>query len=174
MQRLEIKDADVMRIAIQDEIQRSEESRYDHRLHGVLLVCSGMSCGAVADLLGQSRRTVQYWVHRFEEHGFAGLQERERSGRPRALSDDLQRRLGRDLRKLPEEFGYRQNLWDGKLVSHHLASNYDVHLGARQCQRLFHALGFRQRKPRPMIAQSDPEAQRAVKKTPAAGKTKGH
>ena len=32
MRKLEIADADVMRIAIQQEIQRSEESRYGHRL----------------------------------------------------------------------------------------------------------------------------------------------
>jgi hypothetical protein len=40
-----------------------------------------------------------------------------------------------------------------------------VDLGVRQCQRLFHHLGFRQRKPRPLIAKSDPEAQRKYKKT---------
>ena len=44
MRRLEIEDAAIMQMAIQDEIHRSEESRYDHRLHGVLLVCSGLSC----------------------------------------------------------------------------------------------------------------------------------
>jgi hypothetical protein len=33
MKRLQIKDADIIRIAIQQEIERSEESHYDHRLH---------------------------------------------------------------------------------------------------------------------------------------------
>jgi len=37
MRKLEIADAGVMRIAIQQEMQRSEESRYDHRLHGLLM-----------------------------------------------------------------------------------------------------------------------------------------
>jgi hypothetical protein len=32
---------------------------------------------------------------------------------------------------------------------------------------LFHQLGFRRRKPRPLIAHADPEAQRQYKKTPA-------
>jgi len=43
MRKLEIKDAGMMKIALQQEISRSEESRYDHRLHGILLVCSGKS-----------------------------------------------------------------------------------------------------------------------------------
>ena len=41
MRKLQIEDAEVMRIAIQQEIERSEESRYDHRLHGLLLVTRG-------------------------------------------------------------------------------------------------------------------------------------
>jgi transposase len=61
-------------MAIQDEIRRSEEARYDHRLHAVLLVTQGRSCHQVAKDLGDSPRSVQYWVNRFEERGFIGLQ----------------------------------------------------------------------------------------------------
>ena len=172
MRKLEIQDADIMRIAIQEEILRSEESRYDHRLHGVLLVCSGFSCGEVAQIFGRSRRTVQYWVRRFEQSGFAGLQETPRPGRPGAVDDVLRERIGQDLRQSPFTFGYSQNLWDGKLLSHHLAKNYGVKLGIRQCQRLFHQLGFRLRKPRPVIARADPEAQERYKKTPPPGQKK--
>ena len=167
MQRLEISDADIMQVALQQEIVRSDESRYDHRLHGVLLVCSGLSTYEVAELFGHSARTVQYWVRRFEQRGFAGLQEAERPGRPTALDASTLEEVGNDLRQDPRELGYTQTLWDGKLLSHHLDAAYRVHLGVRQCQRLFTQLGFRRRKPRPLIAQADPEAQRAYKKTPA-------
>src|SRR5260370_12564512 len=74
-------------VGIQDEIRRSEDSRYDHRLHGVLLVAQGMTCSEVARLLGDGRRSVQYWVHRLEERGLAGLLEGDRAGRPRRLSE---------------------------------------------------------------------------------------
>ena len=169
MRKLEINHAEVMRLAIQDEIQRSDESRYDHRLHGILLVAQGFSAYRVAELLEQSPRTVQNWVRRFNEIGFAGLRDVERSGRPARLDEAALEALNQDLRKPPEDFGYSQNLWDGKLLHHHLAQHYDVDLGVRQCQRLFRELGFRLRKPRPLIAQSDPEAQRAYKKTPPPG-----
>jgi len=172
MRKLEITDAEIMRAAIQQEILRSDESRYDHRLHGVLLVCSGMSSYEVADLFGHSPRTVEYWIHRFERGGLAGLEEGERPGRPAALDGRTLEQVGKDLRRDPRDFGYAQNLWDGKLLSHHLATAHHVHLGVRQCQRLFSKLGFRRRKPRPLIAQADPEAQRAYKKTPAVGAQK--
>ena len=165
MRKLEIKDAEVMRIAVQQEIVRSEESRYDHRLHGILLVCSGLSCAEVAELFGHGRRTIQYWVRRFEESGFAGLGETPRPGRPSLVDKDVRRGVGVDLRLSPREFGYSQNLWDGKLLSHHLSKQYGVQLGARQCRRFFHQLGFRRRKPRPVIAKADQEAQLRYKKT---------
>lgn len=174
MRKLTIQDSEIMKVAIQQEIVRSEEARYDHRLHGVLLVCAGKSCYEVADLLGHSPRTIQYWIERFEQSGFAGLQDQERKGRPAKIDERTFKKVNEDLRQLPRDLGYEQNLWDGKLLSHHLQVKHNVRLGVRQCQRLFSQLGFRRRKPRPMIAQADPEAQREYKKTSSHGKKKGY
>lgn len=170
MKKLEISDIEVMGVAIRQEIARNDESRYDHRLHGVLLVANGMSARQAALWLSESERTVQRWVSRFEEIGFAGLQEGERSGRPRRLTDADWKRVGRDLRRNPREFGFTQTLWDGKLLAEHLRVRYQVTLGARQCQRMFGQMDFRLRKPRPVIAKADPAAQAAFKKTAASGR----
>lgn len=172
MQKLQIKDAEIIRIMVQEEIIRSEDSRYDHRLHGILLVCSGLSCMEVAKLFGHSPRTIQYWVRRFEKDGFAGLQETQRPGRPNTLDEGIRQAINQDLRKSPRELGYNQTLWDGKLLSYHLSKKHTIHLGIRQCQRLFRQLGFRRCKPRPVIAGSDPEVKQAYKKTPVSDKQK--
>jgi transposase len=75
-----VADAENVIFGLQDEIRRSQEARYDHRLHGVLLVAQGMNCCRVAQLLGDAPRTVAYWVEKFEQKGVAGLQEGARSG----------------------------------------------------------------------------------------------
>jgi transposase len=167
MRKLVIADAEVMLLAIQEEIARSAESRYDHRLHGVLLVSQGLSASQVAEWFGEDPRTVARWVHRFEARGFAALHEGERPGRPPRLTPRQVAAVDRVLRQAPRTLGYPQTLWDGKLLAHHVAARFGVSLGVRQCQRLFHQLEFRQRKPRPVIAQADPAAQAAFKKTPA-------
>lgn len=105
MRKLEISDAEVMGIAIRQEIARNDESRLDHRLHGVLLVANGMRARQAALWLYESERTVQCWVTRCEKLGVAGLQEGERPGRPRRLSAEQWPRLERDLRTNPREFG---------------------------------------------------------------------
>ncbi|MHB8352583.1 MAG: hypothetical protein ACYDFT_07865 [Thermoplasmata archaeon] len=67
MRPLTVPDAGNVILALQDEIRRSDESRYDHRLHGHLLVAQGMLAPEVSRMLGDSPRMGQYWVHRFEE-----------------------------------------------------------------------------------------------------------
>ena len=108
-------------------------------------------------------------IARFEKKGLSGLQEGERPGRPTVLDVAVRWKLEKDLRRSPHELKYSQNLWDGKLLSYHLTEKYGVDLGVRQCQRLFTQMGFRRRKPRPLIAHGDPVMQLAYKKTPSHG-----
>lgn len=157
-----------MILALQDEIRRSGEARYDHRLHGLLLVAHGMSCREVAHLLGNSPRTVENWVHRFEQEGLAGLIDGDRAGRPTRLDEKQLGEVGKALRKSPEDFGLVGRIWDGKTLSVWIEQQFGITLGVRQCQRLFRSLGFRLRKPRPLIAHADPELQAQHKKTPRA------
>ena len=151
-------------VGLQQEIQRSEESRYDHRLHGVLLVAQGMTCPEVARLLGDAPRSVQYWVHRYEQQGLAGLAEGERSGRPSRLKEKQVKEINRVLREKPSDSGMQVNLWDGKTLSAWVDKTYGIQLGVRQCQRLLRQLEFRLRKPRPVLARADPARQKKHKK----------
>jgi transposase len=160
-----LSDAESVILAIQDEIRRSEESRYDHRLHAILLVAQGISCSRVAQMLGDAPRTVEYWVRRFEERGFSGLIDRERSGRCPRLGKDHIVAIGDALRRSPNEFGL-SGQWDGKTLSLFIQQNWGISLGVRQCQRLFRDLGFRFRKSRPKMAHADPEQQTTYKKNP--------
>lgn len=168
MRKLQIPDAEIMILALQDEIHRSEEARYDHRLHGLLLVAQGMSCREVAQLLGDAPRTVENWVHRFEEEGLAGLVDGARPGRPRRLSTKQLDEVASALRRSPEDFGLAGHIWDGKTLAAFVENKYKIILGVRQCQRLFRYFDFRLRKPRPLIAHADPELQAEHKKTPEA------
>lgn len=163
MKPLTISDPHLV-LALQDEIRASGDARYDHRLHAILLVAQGMKCPGVASLLGDSVRTVENWINRFEREGFAGLADRERTGRPARLTEEQKRELKNILKGAPADAGFSGNLWDGRILSAYIQKSYRVKLGIRQCQRLFHRLGFRLRKPRPFVAHGDQEEQKQFKK----------
>lgn len=150
--------------ALENEIRRSDQARYEHRLHCILLVAKGMSCPGVAALFGDSVRTVQTWFHRFEEEGLAGLVDADRPGRPGRLNDRQLNEVERVLRRSPREVGMKINLWDGKTLSAFIQKRFGITLKVRQCQRLFRQFGFRLRKPRPLIAHADPSVQQSFKK----------
>ena len=170
MRKLEIESPETAFLAIQEEIRRSDEAKYDHRLHGLLLVANGQSCRGAAGLLGEDPRTVQRWVRTYEREGFEGLRDGARSGRPPVLDPERRKAIETDLRDRPDSFGLVGHLWDGPLLREHLRRRYGVEMGVRQCQRLFHRMGFRLRKPRPQVAgAADPERSEASKKTASPG-----
>jgi transposase len=169
-----ISDNENMIMAIQDEIRRNDASRYDHRLHGVLLVAQGLTCPQAAQLLGDSPRTVVNWVQQFESRGLAGLSDGERPGRPSRLNEQQLVLVEAALRDSPAQFGLSTQMWDGPTLSAYLDKEMGITLKVRQCQRLFRQLGFRLRKPRPQVAQADATLQATHKKTPPPGSKRRH
>jgi len=105
MKKLTIPDAGTVILGLQDEIRRSQDARYDHRLHAILLVAQGFSARQVAEMLGDSPRTVVYWVKNFLDEGLAGLTELDRPGRPPRLSERQLDVIECVLRKSPSECG---------------------------------------------------------------------
>jgi len=136
MRRLTVSESQKAEKIIWKEILRSRDSRYDHRLHGVLSVCRGLSCYQSAAVWGRSPRALEYWVRRFEEDGLHGLMEKERPGRPSRLCRADTERIGRDLQRDPVTCGYPEREWTGELLRMHLAKDYGIRVGLRQSQRL--------------------------------------
>jgi transposase len=122
---------------VQREIQESKDCRYIQRLHGILLVAQGKTCPEVAQLLGRRARTIQLWVRRFKKKGLSGLKDKSRPGRPPRLTVEQMEQIGQALRSTPEEYGLNGHLWDGKTLSAFILKEFNVHLGVRQCQRVF-------------------------------------
>ena len=169
MKRITVPDAETFIAAIQDELSRTREGRYFHRLAVVLHVLRGASAYEASHAFGFSSRAIEYWVNRLASNGLKGLWDGKHPGRPSRLSTSQMQRLRKDLRHSPRDTGYDQNLWDGVLLSHHLGKNYSVSLSVRQCQRLFHQMGFSLQRPRRQASEANHFHQETFKKTSASG-----
>jgi transposase len=169
MKRITVPDAETFIAAIQDELSRTREGRYFHRLAVVLHVLRGASTYEASRAFGFSSRTIEYWVNRLASNGLHWLWDGKHPGRPSRLSASQMQGLRKELRRSPRDVGYDQNLWDGVLLSHHLEKNYAISLSVRQCQRLFHQMGFSLQRPRRQASEADPLKQESFKKTSASG-----
>lgn len=141
MRPLRIQNPESVAEALQDEIRRSEESRYDHRLHAVLLVTQGLSAPEVADWLGDSVRAVELWVHRFQENSLAGLRESRRPGRPSRLNKEQLAQARLTVRSSPSAAGLSADRWDANVLSVYLRA-LGVNLKPRQCRNLLRKWGL--------------------------------
>lgn len=164
MKKLQIPNASTQSYIIQAELQKSDDSRYYHRLHGVLLVAKGFSCSVVACTFGHTVKTIENWVNRFNLGSYDALRDEKHTGRPSKLSDAQFEEIAKDIRINPLNLGYNQSLWDGKLLSYHIEKKFNITLSVRQCQRMFHKFDFRLIKPRPKSSKGDPKKQIEFKK----------
>jgi len=137
--RLDVPNKGLLQRTLKREILRSSESRFLHRLHCVLLVGQCHSCYGVAEWFGESPRTVERWVHQFEEAGIEGLRSKPKSGRPSKLGSEQLEQLRREINKGPIQFGYDQERWDVKLLGAHVSDHFGITLSIRHCQRLLRA-----------------------------------
>lgn len=142
MRLLKIQNPEAVALALNDEIRRSEQSRYDHRLHAVLLIARGLSAPQAAAWLGDSPRAVELWVHRFIKKGLAGLHEERRPGRPSRLNSKQLNMVKAALRATPAEVGLNAHLWTANTLSTYLHS-LGVDLKPRQCRNLLRQWGLR-------------------------------
>ena len=170
MRPISLSDPENSRALLQQEINRHQDARYDHRVHCVSLVAAGLPSEQVALYFGDSPRSVVNWVRRFESQGLAGLAEGNHSGRPGRLSAEQLEEVRTLIRKPPTDAGLSANLWDGKTLAQCLEDRYDIELGVRQCQRLFHQLDMRYRLPRPAVGKADSQRQAEHKKNSNSGR----
>jgi len=127
---------------IRKEFHRSQEARYIHRLHGVLLVLLGLSTVKAGKLLGDPQRTIAHWVIQFKAHGLKGLEEAEKSGRPEILSPAQKAMLADVLAKSPKASGLKADVWTGALISSFLRKRWGIKLTVRHCYRLLRAFKY--------------------------------
>jgi transposase len=74
--------------ALQKMHRQHENFRCRQRAQAILLSKKGYCINEIADILDVDRDSISIWFTRFEEEGVAGLEERERTGRPAIYTDE--------------------------------------------------------------------------------------
>lgn len=69
------------------------DARLVNRARAILLSRKGKRVAEIAELLDVGKSFVEYWIHRFDEHGVEELCDRPRPGRPRKADAAFEKRL---------------------------------------------------------------------------------
>jgi transposase len=146
MQRLRLQDPKKINRKIDKFLNNDPESKFIFRLCSLKMFAN--------------------WIHKINQQGDVEvLRDREKPGRTARLGEDQLEILKVNLQQTPRELGVDANLWDGKALSHYIKKTFGIELQVRQCQRLFRRLGFSLKRARTVVANADPKAKKAFKKT---------
>ena len=114
------------------------------------------NCENVAYLFNNSPRTISNWIHKInKENNIDVLKDKKKSGRKPRLTEGQEKLLKKYLIKHLSGFNINANIWDGKTLSYFIKKKFGIELKVRQCQRLFHKLGFSLKRARPLYAKGD-------------------
>ena len=142
----------------------SDESRYHFKVFAVNMVLSGCSAAKIGAMAGVSKVAVTGWVKIADEQGFEALRPKKHKGATPKLSDEQFKIIDTILQSDPKDFGYKN--WDGPSLAAYIKNEYNVDLSVRQCQRIFHKLGYSHIRPQPYPSKDyeDTEKRKEFKK----------
>jgi transposase len=136
----------------------------DH-IQMVILAMQGRTAPEIAGAVGSSRRTVQYWVYRYNAKGMDGLKD-ARGGNHRLLTVAQEKQVCEHIdRQAADPHG---GIRRGHDLRQWIHQQFGVLYTLTGVYELLHRLGYSCLMPRPRHARTDPAAQAAFKKKPAA------
>jgi len=169
MKRLNVENQEVIKKKIVSYFDKNTESRFIHRLHGILLFINNEkeSCDSIGILFDNSPRSISNWIKKLNKSGgnLESLRDKKRPGRPSRLNSEQMSELKKVLQLAPEESGMTSNIWDGKTLSAYIEKQYGIIMKVRACQNLFHKLGFSLKRARPKVSKGDEKLKEEAKKT---------
>jgi len=122
------------------------------RAQALLWLASGHDVEDITQRLCIGRRTVYYWLERYEARDTHDIGSRlsalPRSGRPRTALGIIDPLIDKVIDLDPRELGYRSTVWTATLLRQHLAESHQLSISERSVSYALARLGIRWKRPR--------------------------
>jgi transposase len=110
-------------------LKQTKEARVFRRAQAVRAVVAGQHVSTVSTTFHLANSALRKWVQRFAAQGPQGLHDRPRPGRPRKVTDELEKHLNRLVDQDPLQHGSISSQWSCQELATVLAREAGVQLG---------------------------------------------
>jgi len=124
---------------------RTARARSVERARILLAIADGRRPGQVAKDLGLSRPTVYTWIHRFNDQGLHGLEDRPRAGRPHTYTAEQRAEVVSSALTDPRSLGLPFACWTLDRLQAHLNERKGIPIKRSRIDELLQAEGLRRR-----------------------------
>jgi transposase len=153
---------------------KDKEVRLWKRLKAVWMYLQGFSPDAISNSLDVGRRSLFYWMERYQADGIEGLQEGDHPGRPPGLSARELERLPEIIDSGPIAYGFSSGVWTSSRVGYVIQEEFGKSYHKDHIRKILHQMGFSVQRPTKTLAKADPAWQQRwvrhtyprLKKTP--------
>lgn len=144
--------------------REEKDAKIALRMRMVVLAINGFGANDIALSTGQSRRTCQRWIQRYNEESIAGLRDKPGRGRPPLLTPQEQTQLKQRIDAGPTEADGVCTL-RGKDIQRILETEFGKVRSLDTVYYLLHQMGYSSLAPRPQHRNADIAAQEDFKKS---------
>lgn len=125
------------------------------KCQALISLAQNVSVESVCKVLGTTRETLRQWRKRIAKKGIQGLDIISGRGRKTGLTNKIRNDLKRVVLKPPMKSGYKQAIWDGKLVCKYLEEKHSLTIAIRTAQDWLAKIGFTRQRPRYQFNKTD-------------------
>jgi transposase len=146
-------------LRLRRDAERDGAYRVARRIHAVLLNQDGYTSGQITALLKASRARVSEWLKNYERHGYQGLLEGYRPGRPAEMAPVMKQSLADIIDSGPVAYGFLSGVWTSPMIARVIQEEFGITYHPGHVRRLLHQLGFSVQRPRRTLARADTRRQ---------------
>ena len=147
---------------------KSADGPQVRRLLALALILEGQSRASAAALSGMDRQTLRDWVHRYNEHGVAGLRSIRSGGHPAALTAEQMAVLKALTIAGPDPETAKAVRWRCVDLREEVARRFSVTVTEGTIGKWLRKMDLTRLQPRPYHPKKDAAAEEAFKKTSPA------
>lgn len=149
---------------LKTEAEQLGEYRVAKRIHAILLNANGHTSGSISNLLNSSRSRVSEWLQIFEAHGYDGLLEGHRCGRPNCLSEKQKTILSDIVDSGPIAYGYLSGVWTSIMLTEVIANEFNIIYHSGHVRKILYDMNYSLQRPKRVLANADPVKQNKWKR----------
>ena len=149
---------------LKTEAEQTGEYRVAKRIHAVLLNANGQTSGSISNLLNSPRSRVSEWLQIYEKHGYDGLLEGHRSGRPNGLSEKQKTILSDIIDSGPVAYGYLSGVWTSVMLADVIGNEFNIFYHPGHVRKILDEMNYSLQRPKRVLANADPDKQNKWKR----------